>query len=117
MYLIPYTYCNSAIFLDFFNKFAILHTCSFTKYTLYIIHYLYRVYYITGQGCTADIERPDENLTCGIAISNLSKKYEGMEMLALNSLSVDLYENQVHISNVSGAIYIVHVIHDTDYHV
>ena len=50
---------------------------------------------VSGHSCEADIERPPEDLTCGISISNLTKKYRGMNRSALSSLSLELYENQV----------------------
>ena len=53
---------------------------------------------MSGHVCDADVERPPENLTCGISISNLTKKYKGMERRALNNLSLDLYENQVSVT-------------------
>ncbi|KAL5247524.1 hypothetical protein ACHWQZ_G019415 [Mnemiopsis leidyi] len=50
---------------------------------------------LPGHTFDADIERPPENLTCGISMCNLTKKYKGMERRALDNLSLDLYENQI----------------------
>ena len=44
----------------------------------------------------ADIERAPD-LTCGILLKNLTKKYKSMDSPALSNLSLELYENQVEI--------------------